>query len=306
MQLTQRQCFAPAALGQLTRWGIAARRLPAPRRAPCEPTQPSQCLWHPRRAPSYSCRRCRRLPPPPAAAAAPCKTGCRRRLAMSRLPPSCPSLSPPAGAGELCRPPALPPCLAGATRTMRRRRRRRSSSGAAAAGSSQRHGCCAVVLLAASSCRKLATCCPLMRQASSAESVAAACTGQLCANCVLAGLQCHPCRRKQQEVLQRRRSNSWQAEVKERRAEVSRYMQDPAYKKQVRSTAEAGCSAGKLGCRSVDDMQLCTATRHRQSRATVQACPPGLLQVDEEKRARFKARKEQEVRWSSLCLGGGI
>ncbi len=34
-------------------------------------------------------------------------------------------------------------------------------------------------------------------------------------------------------MLQRRRSNSWQAEVRERRAEVSRYMQDPAYKKQV-------------------------------------------------------------------------
>jgi hypothetical protein len=55
--------------------------------------------------------------------------------------------------------------------------------------------------------------------------------------------------RKQQEVLARRRSNSWQAEVVERRKEVSRYLRDPAYKKQV----------------------------------------------DDEKRARFKAKKEQEV-----------
>jgi hypothetical protein len=54
--------------------------------------------------------------------------------------------------------------------------------------------------------------------------------------------------RKQQEVLARRRSNSWQAEVVERRKEVSRYLRDPAYKKQV----------------------------------------------DDEKRARFKAKKEQE------------
>ncbi|KAI3424946.1 hypothetical protein D9Q98_008328 [Chlorella vulgaris] len=53
---------------------------------------------------------------------------------------------------------------------------------------------------------------------------------------------------KQQEVLNRRRTNSWQGEVKERRKEVSKYLQDPAYKKKI----------------------------------------------DEEKRARFKAKKEQE------------
>lgn len=209
-------------------------------------------------------------PPPPAAAAAPCKPSCRHRLAMSFPTPSCPSLSPLAGAGELRRWPALLPCLAGATRMTRRSRRRRSSSGAAAAGSSQRHGRCPIV----------PACPKQLQQASSAyrallfdaaggssrkrcSSMHWACTGQLCANCVLAGLQCRPCRRKQQEVLQRRRSNSWQAEVKERRAEVSRYMQDPAYKKQVRSTAEAGCIADELGCRSVDGMQLCTATRYR-------------------------------------------
>ncbi|PSC68565.1 hypothetical protein C2E20_7777 [Micractinium conductrix] len=39
--------------------------------------------------------------------------------------------------------------------------------------------------------------------------------------------------RKQQEVLARRRSNSWQAEVVERRKEVSKYMQDPVYKKKI-------------------------------------------------------------------------
>ena len=55
--------------------------------------------------------------------------------------------------------------------------------------------------------------------------------------------------RKQQEVLARRRTNSWQAEVVDRRKEVSKYLQNPEYRKQV----------------------------------------------DAEKRARFKAKKEQEV-----------
>lgn len=35
----------------------------------------------------------------------------------------------------------------------------------------------------------------------------------------------------QQEVLARRKSNSWQKDVKERRAKASRYLNDPAYKK---------------------------------------------------------------------------
>ncbi|KAL4427626.1 hypothetical protein ABPG75_001715 [Micractinium tetrahymenae] len=56
--------------------------------------------------------------------------------------------------------------------------------------------------------------------------------------------------RVQQEVLARRRNNSWQKDVVERRKEVSKYMQDPEYKKKV----------------------------------------------DDEKRARFKAKKEQEER----------
>lgn len=37
--------------------------------------------------------------------------------------------------------------------------------------------------------------------------------------------------RAQQEVLSRRRNNSWQGEVKERRAKASRYLNDPEYKK---------------------------------------------------------------------------
>lgn len=77
-------------------------------------------------------------------------------------------------------------------------------------------------------------------------------------------------------MLQRRRSNSWQTEVKERRAEVSRYMRDPAYKKQVSSTAEAGCSADELGCTAVDDVPPCAATRYRRNRASIQACPAWL------------------------------
>ena len=39
--------------------------------------------------------------------------------------------------------------------------------------------------------------------------------------------------RVQQEVLARRRSNSWQGEVKERRDKVSRYMRDPDFKKEI-------------------------------------------------------------------------
>jgi hypothetical protein len=38
--------------------------------------------------------------------------------------------------------------------------------------------------------------------------------------------------RAQQEVLARRKSNSWQKDVKDRRAKASRYMRDPEYKKQ--------------------------------------------------------------------------
>ena len=36
----------------------------------------------------------------------------------------------------------------------------------------------------------------------------------------------------QQEILARRKNNSWQQDVKERRAKASRYMQDPEFKKQ--------------------------------------------------------------------------
>lgn len=108
-------------------------------------------------------------------------------------------------------------------------------------------------------------------------------------------------------MLQRRRSNSWQAEVRERRAEVSRYMQDPAYKKQVGTI---------IWCSGADHMafveaptQRCSACMEgRQwyecrwfgitdaSMAPIFCCLIFLRQVDEEKRARFKARKEQEVR----------
>ncbi|KAI8101050.1 hypothetical protein M9434_005430 [Picochlorum sp. BPE23] len=38
--------------------------------------------------------------------------------------------------------------------------------------------------------------------------------------------------RAQQEILARRKNNSWQQGVKERRAKASRYMQDPEFKKQ--------------------------------------------------------------------------
>ena len=37
----------------------------------------------------------------------------------------------------------------------------------------------------------------------------------------------------QQEVLARRRQGTWQAEVRERRAKASRYLNDPDFKKQV-------------------------------------------------------------------------
>lgn len=48
------------------------------------------------------------------------------------------------------------------------------------------------------------------------------------------------------QVLARRRNNSWQAEVVERRKEVSKYMQDPEYKKQV-----AGRKLGGSGTRGL-------------------------------------------------------
>lgn len=51
--------------------------------------------------------------------------------------------------------------------------------------------------------------------------------------------------RKQQEVLARRRSNSWQAEVVERRKEVSKYLRDPAYKKKVDDEKRARFAAKK-------------------------------------------------------------
>lgn len=66
--------------------------------------------------------------------------------------------------------------------------------------------------------------------------------------------------RKQQEVLARRRTNSWQAEVVDRRKEVSKYLQNPEYRKQV----------------------------------------------DAEKRARFKAKKEQEEKENPIPKFGII
>ena len=39
--------------------------------------------------------------------------------------------------------------------------------------------------------------------------------------------------RRQQEVLARRKNNSWQKEVKDRRARVTRYMKDPDFKKVI-------------------------------------------------------------------------
>lgn len=39
--------------------------------------------------------------------------------------------------------------------------------------------------------------------------------------------------RRQQEVLARRKNNSWQKEVKDRRARVTRYMKDPEFKKVI-------------------------------------------------------------------------
>lgn len=60
-------------------------------------------------------------------------------------------------------------------------------------------------------------------------------------------------------MLQRRRSNSWQAEVRERRAEVSKYLRDPAYKKQV--------CAGVTHLLCVSNNSWCVITRVTVTRA---------------------------------------
>ncbi|KAK9828584.1 hypothetical protein WJX72_000880 [[Myrmecia] bisecta] len=49
--------------------------------------------------------------------------------------------------------------------------------------------------------------------------------------------------RLQQEVLRRRRSNSWQKDVDERRAKVKRYNTDPEFKKQIDEDKRARAKA---------------------------------------------------------------
>lgn len=139
---------------------------------------------------------------------------------------------------------------------------------------------------------------------------------------LLSFTRCPALHRKQQEVLQRRRSNSWQAEVRERRAEVSKYLRDPAYKKQVCAGAThllcvsnnswcvitrvtvlvlqiGGRKASRRGygnlCRRCE-VEVCNRAALAALVQATAACPTAWPQVDEEKRARFKARKEQEVR----------
>lgn len=179
MQLTQRQCFTAAALGQRPRWELAAQLSARPAASPggyCTRRDPYKHTRAARRAPSYTCRRrCRRLR---AAAATPLR-------ALSGLPqrPHACSAACVAGCGVLCRQPALPPCLALAARTPRRSWRRRSSSGAerearkhqvnAAAGAAQRWSSSQQVRSSQTDSWPRTSCCPLSAQEAAGGAAAA-------------------------------------------------------------------------------------------------------------------------------------
>lgn len=101
-----------------------------------------------------------------------------------------------------------------------------------------------------------------------------------------------------------------QSEVVERRREVSKYLRDPEYKKKVRLSFRLSFTSGVGSCLMV--AEVCGQRRKRRQRGckgprrcclrslSSRRLPAGLAatpcaQIDEEKRARFKAKKEQEV-----------
>lgn len=72
--------------------------------------------------------------------------------------------------------------------------------------------------------------------------------------------------RIQQELLARRRNGTWQKEVVDRRAEVSRYMKDPEYKRKVDADKRRRCVPGAHPCSHAQKRTGLRRQRRRQRR----------------------------------------